>query len=176
MLSWLRRIGYGREPDVTRLARRDVVRRLRAEAEAARAEPSRVLRRRTLTALQDVSLDATARPARSTAPWAYVGACAAAVLLAAAAVVNTVVPPGSPPAPPTTGADGGSGPLILLSIDTARLEAALESRLRLPQEPPEAQLVEEAKLIAADARQAGRHLLTRLPLPPGYFGRLGPGG
>ena len=142
-----------------------VDRRLGLEAAEARVSPPPGLRRRTLAALRE----ATLQPSRTRVPRRRVVAacavvCTALVLIAATAVLY-FAPPGAPSsAPRTQGRD--AGPLRLLSLNTVRLEAAVEQRLG-GEDSWETPLRQEARLIVADARQAGEYLLARLPRAPG---------
>ncbi|MHC4100543.1 MAG: hypothetical protein ACYS15_12410 [Planctomycetota bacterium] len=143
-----------------------VDRRLGLEAAEARVKPSPGLRRRTLAALREATLQPDPAPARRRQiVLAYAAVCALVALVAVTAASHLAAL-GRQSAAPATSARG-AGPLKLLRLDTVRLEAAVEEQLQLQTESWETPLMEEARLIAADARQAGEYLLARLPRAPG---------
>ncbi|MHC4126677.1 MAG: hypothetical protein ACYSWT_12900 [Planctomycetota bacterium] len=161
MLSRWRKLGFRSRCDTI-----DVDRLLRLQADEARVAPSPGMRRRTLAALREASLRAEPLAARQgPMGFAYAVACGLLVLLAAAAALNFATPRRPQPGPVAT--DRGGTALNLLSLDTGRLETALEARLSLGPDPWEAPLMEEARLLVADARQARAALLARLPRAPG---------
>lgn len=160
MLSRWRQFGIRRRGGTI-----DVDRLLRLQAHEARVAPAPELRRRTLAALREATLRREPVPARHGATgFAYAAACGLLVLLAAAGALNIAAP--RRPAPGPAAAEPGAGALKLLSFRPQRLETALAARL--PGEDPwEGPLMEEARLLVADARQARAALLARLPRAPG---------
>jgi hypothetical protein len=156
MLSWLRHFVFRRSPGNT-----VVDRRLGLEAAEARVSPPPGLRRRTLAALREATLQPSGtRAQRGSAVFANAFACSVLVLIAAGTVLY-LAPLRPPPARIPE-----AGPLRLLSLDTVRLEAAVEQRLHIADDSWETPLRQEARLIVADARQAGEYLLARLPRTP----------
>ena len=161
MLSWLRQFVFRRSTCNT-----VVDRRLGLEVAEARVSPPPGLRRRTLAALREASLQPSgARAQRRPVVAAYALVCSVLILIAATAVLY-LAPPGAPSSAPRP-SSRDTGPLRLLSLDTVRLEAAVEQRLHIGEGSWETPLRQEARLIVADARQAGEYLLARLPRAPG---------
>ncbi|MHC4220242.1 MAG: hypothetical protein ACYSU7_17490 [Planctomycetota bacterium] len=140
MFRWLRHDRSGRRPDTI-----DVGRLLRLEATEACIAPSAGLRRRTLAALRDASLQPAAARQRPLA-FTYAAACGLLVLLAAAAALH-VAAPGRAPAVTGDRSDRAVA-LNMLSLDTSRLESPLR---------------QEARMLVADARHVREFVLARLP-------------
>jgi hypothetical protein len=161
MLSRWRQLGFRRRGDTI-----DVDRLLRLQAHEARIAPEPGLRRRILAALREATLRREQVPARQgPVGFAWAAACGLLVLLCAAAALTLGTP--SRPLPGPVAAGGGAKALSLLSLDTGRLETALGTRLSPGPDPWEGPLMEEARLLVADARQARAALLARLPRAPG---------
>ena len=157
MLNWVHRLSSIRSP-ASRRARNAVDRQLRREVAAASVVPSPDLYRRTLAAVQDATREAPrdafanpglvrARPRALIAGYAL--ACVTLVLLTAFAVVYT-----AGPAPEPSGGLGEQPALVNVSEMLQDLDVSW-------QDP----LLNEARLIAADARKAQRHLMASLSIP-----------
>lgn len=125
----------------------DLVHRLRAEADAARVAAPPHLRARTMAALQQAARD-TASPRHSGRLAAYAIACAAVAVLAAVPGLHR---PAIQPAPPRN---------ALASFDFGAWAAQ-----PFPESPWDTLLLDEAHLLAEDARHVGEYLLAKLPLP-----------
>ena len=168
MLKWLDEIAFSWNSEARRRRRR-VDRRLRAEVPAAWLDPSPRLRRRTIAALNDACHASHAEAANGmSCRTAYAVAFLALLVLGAVAVrLGVTGPAGLEPS--------ASPPAVLARFDTTfntlihtqlqELEGTLESTLRT-----------EAKLIAADARNAGEFVLAALPLPATWSPVTRPGG
>ena len=139
MLTWFGQLGWGRRPDGV-----DVDRLLRLEAAEARVVPPAGLRRRTLAALREASLQPA--PTRRRPPaLTYAAACGLLGLIAAAAAMH--LDPGAVP-PPVP--------------EVGRARAAASTLLNRIESP----LKDEVRLLVADARLARDSLLACLPRPP----------
>lgn len=141
MLRGQTRFGWGRRPDAV-----DVHRLLRLEAADARVEPTAGLRRRTLDALRDASLNPAPARRRPLA-FTYAAACGVLAVIAASAALHLDRQPIAPAAP--AGVRARLAPTRLLNLD--RFESPLKA---------------EVRLLVADARHARDRLLCSLPRPP----------
>ena len=134
-----------------------IERRLRAGADAVRSEPPGETRRRILTAI-DAAAVPTSLPRRDGGR-KLTNYLAAAATLVVAAVLAAVF--GLRPDAPT-GRRAVPG-RIVITLDTARLEAAVVGRVGSALKSP---LASEALLVAADAWAAAEVILARLPMRP----------
>ena len=158
---------------------RRVETRLRDEADAARRRPARDLRRRTLAALREASLEL--RPASRRERQGWVTLAAAGVGLAVVASV-AVTQRGAPleqsrptqrvdaPADTTVHtaeADGDrqSRFAIVIGLDTSRFEAAVQRQMERMEGSWAEPLLDEARQIVDDARAAGELVATLLLVP-----------
>jgi len=126
-------------------AHRAISERLRAQADAARIEPPTQLRARTMAALAAKP----ARPVPRSIGWLGAARVAACLAVAGAAVLAVSTLPRPASSPPRR--------------DTLKLSLTREV-LAMPAPWDEA-LGGEVRHLVADARQAGRVLLARLPRP-----------
>ncbi len=168
MLRWLGRLVVLRRPGRNLNAGLAVERRLAADVESAWVAPPSGLRRRTLAALQEAPPDAApgAAPPRLLLA-TYAQAFGLMLLLAAGAFVlrSMTLRPG----PVVSDRDRAFMPAIArLETSVSRQLEALETSWRDP-------LLAEARLIAADAREAGAYVLARLPGPRFHGERVEPG-
>lgn len=138
-------------------------RRLRSEADRARAAPSADLR-------WCILIELARRKARGTEPrrgviWrlAWPGAIAAclALVLLGWVVLRPAAPPPRPASPPTRAA----APRPLTVIDAAVLTRALARRAGEVQAASEGVLLAEAGLVADDLKRVGTHVVANLPVP-----------
>ena len=168
MLKWLDRIAFAWNSKARRRRRR-VDRRLQAEVMAARLEPSPGLRRRTITALNDVAYQPASLSTSPRTAWAsYVVAFLTMIVLGALAVrLGVTAGPGQRPV--------AEPPSILAAFDTTGFDTLIRSQLQGLEGTWESSLPMEAKLIASDARKVGEFVLATLPLPSAWT-LTGPGG
>ena len=155
---------------------RRVETRLREEGDAARRQPARDLRRRTLVALRGASLELRPASRRERQGWVTLAAAGVGLaLVASVAVTQRAAPPEQPVPVPVhanvaghpTGGDGErqSRFSIVIGLDTSRFEAAIQRQMQRLEGSWEAPLLAEARQIVDDARAAGELVVTLLPVP-----------
>ncbi len=153
---------------------RRVETRLREEGDEARRQPARDLRRRTLAALREVSLELRPASRRERQGWVTLAAAGVGLALVASVAVTQRAAPPEPPVPGeahvaghATGAevDRQSRFAIVIGLDTSRFEAAVQRQMQRLEGSWEAPLLAEARQIVDDARAAGALVATLLPVP-----------
>ncbi len=153
---------------------RRVETRLREEGDAARRQPARGLRRRTLAALRESSLELCPASRRERQGWVTLAAAGVGLaLVASVAVTQRAAPPDQPglvqantAGHPTEGdGDRPSRFAIVIGLDTSRFEAAVQRQMQRLEGSWEASLLAEARQIVDDARVAGELVVTLLPVP-----------
>ena len=153
---------------------RRVETRLREEGDAARRQPARDLRRRTLAALRESSLELRPASRRERQGWVTLAAAGVGLALVASVAVTQRAAPPDPPGPvqantadhPTGGeGDQKSRFAIVIGVDTSRFEAAVQRQMQRLEGSWEAPLLAEARQIVDDARVAGELVVTLLAVP-----------
>ncbi len=174
MLRFARRVRFRDEQRWRR-----VETRLREEGDAARRQPARDLRRRTLAALREASLELRPASRRERQGWVTLAAAGVGLAVVASVAVTQRAPPPEQPgptqevlAPAATTADTAeedgarqSRFAIVIGLDTSRFEAAVQRQMQRLEGSWEAPLLAEARQIVDDARVAGEFVVTLLPVP-----------
>ncbi len=169
MLRFARRVRFR---DEQRWRREET--RLHDEADAARRQPARDLRRRTLAALREASLELRPASRRERQGWVTLAAAGVGLAVVASVAVTQRAAPPEPPVPVeahvaghATGAEGDrqSRFAIVIGLDTSRFEAAVQRQMQRLEGSWEAPLLAEARQIVDDARVAGELVVTLLAVP-----------
>ena len=148
---------------------RRVETRLRDEADAARRRPARDLRRRTLAALREASLELRPASRRERQGWLTLAAAGVglAVVASVAVTQRAARPVEAPVAGHTTGPEADRPPRfeIVIGLDTSRFEAAVQRQVERVEGSWAEPLLDEARQIVDDARAAGELVATLLLVP-----------